>query len=493
MKTTNSISSAVRAANRWRDSYNPLRGLTIQRAASLLEAGERGDYADLQWLYRTIEKRDSTVRGGKRSLISAISEMDWNIRTTPEDKLPSGMTAQHAEAQAQTLRVAYDRIANLRQAIDFLALADFRGFSHLEKIYDDNGDVILLDPIEQWYWCRDGLLGDWIFDASAQNNKNTGENIDLENFVVREVDDPINEIALIAFVRKSLSQKDWDGFVEGFGIPPLFIEMPSNVPQGKEKEYMTAAESVISGAKGVLPNGAGVKTVDAAVRGVSPFKQHLDYQDEQIVLAITSGLLTMLAESGSGTLAGGAHSETFQRIAKALGNLISETLQQQFDAQILAEKYPDQPVLAYFQLAVEEETDSSAFVDDAVKLASAGYQVDAAQIREKTGYDITLKPQLVQPAIMPPRNRRVANRDIAAEQERFIREATAKLDGVAFDGFDALKTRLQAILDGPEDQLEDALKKFQGDLPSMLDGEDKATIAAWEAILSTALMEGLQK
>ena len=37
--------------NAWRDQYNPLRGMSLPRLVSLLEAGERGQFADLQWLY----------------------------------------------------------------------------------------------------------------------------------------------------------------------------------------------------------------------------------------------------------------------------------------------------------------------------------------------------------------------------------------------------------------------------------------------------------
>jgi len=35
--------------HRWRDYYNPLRGLSMPKLVSLLESGERGQYADLQW------------------------------------------------------------------------------------------------------------------------------------------------------------------------------------------------------------------------------------------------------------------------------------------------------------------------------------------------------------------------------------------------------------------------------------------------------------
>ena len=51
------IVKSLRDMNRLRASYNPLRGLDIQRAVKLLEDGERGAYASLQWTNRFAEKR----------------------------------------------------------------------------------------------------------------------------------------------------------------------------------------------------------------------------------------------------------------------------------------------------------------------------------------------------------------------------------------------------------------------------------------------------
>ncbi len=45
----------------WRENYNPLRGLTLAKVLALQEAGERGDYPDLQWLYRAIERSDEVI------------------------------------------------------------------------------------------------------------------------------------------------------------------------------------------------------------------------------------------------------------------------------------------------------------------------------------------------------------------------------------------------------------------------------------------------
>jgi hypothetical protein len=39
--------------NAWREFLNPLRGLSMDRIMQLVEQGERGAYADLQWFYRS--------------------------------------------------------------------------------------------------------------------------------------------------------------------------------------------------------------------------------------------------------------------------------------------------------------------------------------------------------------------------------------------------------------------------------------------------------
>src|SRR5476651_689861 len=151
--------------------------------------------------------------------------------------------------------------------------------------------------------------------------------LDPTRFIYRENDAPIDEVAVIAHVRQALSQKDWDGFVETYGLPPLFLELPPDIPAERESEYQAQAEAIIGDARGTVPNGTKIHTVDSGARGQNPFAEHLRYQDELIVLAATGGKLTALTDSGSGTLAGGAHQRAFDDITEAEAALISEVFQ----------------------------------------------------------------------------------------------------------------------------------------------------------------------
>jgi len=475
----------VASANLWRDGYNPLRGLSITRAVRMLEDGERGAYCELQWLYRYIEMQDATLGALIERRTSAVQEMGWDV------KVPEGLEgADHklAESQADALREAYNGINNLKAAIEFLCMASFRGYSHLEVV-SEGGAIVELAPVEQWYWVRGGLNGKWMYNEKSSFGATTGQDVGDRLFVIREVARPINRVALVSFIRKSMSQKDWDGFIETFGIPAVFIIAPPNVPADKEDEYQAVAESIASDARGVLPEGSDVKTVDNGARGVNPFLEHIKYQDEQVVLRGTGGKLTMLAESGSGTLGGNAHSETFEQVARAEATEITEILQSIVDCAVLDDKFPEQKHLAYFEISANEETDTKEVVTELAILSRAGYKVSADQVRERTGYDVEIES-----AELKPENGDKLKRAIAVNNresvETFDTAAVRMLDDARRGDMQGIGIALAAALHEDDfDKLKGRLAELDGLLPSMLE-EAGESEAAWEAIFASALVNG---
>ncbi len=377
----------VMTANLWRDHYNPLRGLTMRRVVSMLEDGERGAYADVQWTYRFIEMQDAVLGAIIERRTAAIKKLNWNVKIRdglkPEE-------VQTAEAQQAALSDLYENIGNLKSSWEKMVMASFRGYAHLEIVRDASGRIVELVDVPQWYWVRDGLNGAWEYNEGAAFGSTRGTPVEEERFVVREVARPINRVALVAFVRKSLSQKDWDGFVETFGIPAVFLVMPPSVPQEKEAEYLATADDVVSNARGVLPHGSDVKTVDNGARGVNPFKDHITYQDEQMILRGTGGKLTMLtAATGLNSNQGDVHQDAFDDIAAAEAAEISDLFNEQISKPFLEKLFPGTRCHVYFEIAANEETDAGAIVADVTALKSAGYVTSASYVAEKTGYPVT--------------------------------------------------------------------------------------------------------
>jgi phage gp29-like protein len=492
----------------YRSSLNPLRGLTINYAVRMLEEGQRGAYADLQWLFKFVEKRDPTLRGVKRRLSSSLLKLDWNIKIV--DTLPEGQK-KLAEAQQLALRAEYEKIKNLRQALRHLALAEFRGFAHLEKHWEPDGqgglEIQRLEPVPQWHFVRDGIYGDWQFNAKSTSGTVRGEPIDPANFLVREVEDPIDEIALIAFVRKNMSQKDWDGFIENFGIPYLFLIMPKMSQDDDAADFQAVANQIASNSRGVLPNGSDVKTADSGIKGGNnPFKDHIGYQDEQIVLAGTSGLLTMLSmPQGIGSGSSDEHGDTFEEIALAQAMDISEIFQAQFDADMLDRLFPGQPHLVYFELAAKDQEDINGLFDNAVKAQQAGLAVDAEEMSEKTGLKLTRggaelptsnleqptsntkSPEAEELAAEVKNRNKVASSHPSPAGLQFLQAARAKDAARLVELIDALEAA-----DTPEDYAS-ALADLETELSTrQIDPANSEYARALEAVLGSAVVEGAQ-
>ena len=410
-----SVAVATKRINRLRNAQsltsgaleqtNPLRGLTLARAVALMEETLRGEYAIPQWTLWHVEQTDADLFALESRRTSALMEMDWDIKEVSDQRSAVDGQPENkklAKDQAAVLRAAYERIENLNDAIEDMAGAFVRGFSiaQFESDPSDQSDqsdrsaITRLGCYDAWNIVRQGLNGDFYFNpdgrAISWRSLPAENRIDPANHIIYTPRKNLMRIALYKFIRMNLSQKDWDAFIEIYGLPSSFIIMPPNVPTEKEAAYEAAALEAAEGGGGALPNGADVKFATEP-RGVNPFKDHLAYLQQQLILAGTGGLLTMLSmPTGIGDGASGQHEDTFKTIARGEAKKISEGFQKQFDKKILDAAFPGQPVLAYFELAAKEEQDVGEIIKHALELSQAGYQMDSAELSEKTGYTITL-------------------------------------------------------------------------------------------------------
>jgi hypothetical protein len=396
----------VRRSNYWRDNYNPLRGLTIARLMALFEQAERGAFAEIQLTLRKAEKRFPVLKGFVEKLLSSVEELDGKVRVKAQ--LPAGATPAMAEAQRKFLQGRYDLLKNFKTAIGQIAMADVRGYAVLQKHrYAEGanaGAVAELYWLEPWCWVRDGFYGDFYYNENSQfgvglgscqailgeDNRIGGGAMPRSDFVIREAESPLYEIALIAFVNWLMGRRDFATFVEIFGLPNAVAIMPPNLPRGKELEYQAAAERVARGASGALPNGADVKFPTAQARGDWPFEKFCEAQEKDVVLAGTSGHLTMLSlPTGIGKGASEEHDDAWQKIAVAKALRINETLQRDFDAPELAAEFPGEPACVYFALEAKAVEDVGALLDNVVKAEGVGLQTDAKEIAERAGMRLT--------------------------------------------------------------------------------------------------------
>lgn len=134
----------------------------------------------------------------------------------------------------------------------------------------------------------------------------------------------------------------------------------------------------------LLHTSPHVKTkIKTAKNSCHPHPHHLH------IAARLGGTLTMMSESGTGTLAGSAHTDSLTRLITATARRISRAVDTQWAAPILRTAYPGRPILAHFTLRAEEERDTAAAAQLLATLAGAGYTVTEEQAEELLGFPVT--------------------------------------------------------------------------------------------------------
>ena len=391
MSAADLMGEDAKAAAAWIETVNPLKGMTSQRMQNLYDASRSGDTVHLQWLYSEIEKIDPTLLVCSQRRRGALASLDWTIKTRSERRA-HGFDKVLAEEQARTVEEAFGdaEMTNFTEAVEHLAGAFFRGFAHVLPVWSADGlSIRRFETLDQWNFCRDIRTGTWYWnpEANAYTDYSSCRPIPDGEVCTMVAPYHIDYPAMTIYLRSAVGEKGWAKFVERFGIPPCILTLPSDIPNDQIPAWRAAAEKVAEGGSGAMPNGTGVNFCDGA-RGINPFKDFIHNQRELIVLMSTGGMLTALTESGSGTLAGNAHADTWAEIRRMDSEKIGSVLNRDLAGKVLDRAFPGKPHLAYFAFATEAVPSPGEVFDDATKARNAGYLVDKAQLEEKTGYKL---------------------------------------------------------------------------------------------------------
>lgn len=383
------------------ETMNPATELSIQEAQAVFDQARQGCYGRLHYIFSEIEQADPTLFICADRRASALSELDWKIKRS-DVRRHRNADQGLAKDQIAFLETALADCANFYEGVEHLASAFFRGFAHVQPHYSKDGKTLKsFVALDNWNFCFDRVrqMWQWNPDASVRMpGENSGmDDIPADELVTlirkRFIDYPALPIAL----RNRLGEKDWGRFLERYGVPPCTIIMPAFTDKAEEEKYLQAAQDMADAGNGALPFGSLVSYATEA-RGTDPFTAFLDHQQKLIVLMATGGLLTSLAEAGSGTLAGGAHEDSWDTIVRRDSRHVANVVNRQICERLLGLEFPNQPMLAEFAFETEAPESADEIFTTAGKAVACGYRVAQAQLQERTGYQL----ELAAPAAQTP-------------------------------------------------------------------------------------------
>lgn len=366
-----------------KERRNDLPELTPQRARELYEAYRRGEMADVQLMWDQLEERDETLFTVLHARLGSLAEMPWAVNIDADLSEDKQALAEQQQQLANELLAA---VENLPEALTHLGMADFRGVAALEVT--GNAARMRWEVIEPWNLCRPVRRGPWYYNAEATSTPTRPEELDSAAVIIREAQ-PIDLPAMFLICAKYLSVHAWDAFLEVFGIPNIFLEMPPATPEGKAMEFDAIVQRLIGEGRGTVPSGAKFHTVETSKDNTQSFEARAKWCNEAIIQLATGGLLTVTTQSGSGTLAGNAHSDSFSRLCAASARSISAAINRQFLRPALQEAFPHTPILVSFELAPEPVDDRLQVAQLIATLASAGYRAKEDDVAELMSMQFT--------------------------------------------------------------------------------------------------------
>ena len=402
----------------WLERTNPLRGLSISRATSMFDSARVWGSPRLQYAYNEIEATDPVLMTCVERRQSALAGLDYRfVASSSED-----------ETLANEQRDALDRfvggIENFSEVLEHMDLAFFRGFSHVQPIWDGN-KVQHVNLLDSWNFLRNDE-GQWLWNPACHETTGGLEPIGPDARLVslvrkRAIDYP----AIIIYIRHALGDRDWGRFIERYAIPPVHFEMAAGATDKDKPLYQEAGDAAHNGQNTIRPNGSRIDFA-AEARGADPFTPFIEHQDRYIVLLATGGTLTSLAQADTGSLAGGAQMEVWREIVARDGVKIAEALNRSLFRRYLELEFPGRPMAARFELSNEAKPTADEIADLAGKLKTAGYTVDQAELEEAVGLklvkDETPAPQL------PFMNKEVKRlSDSAVKEPEPLNRSTAEL------------------------------------------------------------------
>ncbi len=320
---------------------------------------------------------------------SALADMPWAILTDAEAIGDDAERARKAELQQTYLRTVFNAVENLEDALVHLGMADFRGVAALE--ITGNMQRMRWEVIEPWCLARPVRRGPWMYNSKADATYSTLEEMEKECIIVREAR-PIDLACMFLIVDKMHAIHGWDAFLDVYGNPSIFLELPPATGERMAKVYDALAKRIIGDGRGTVPNGSKFQTVETRQNNCDSFEKRAKWCQDAIITVATGGLLTVTAESGSGTLAGNAHADSFENMVAGSAASITATINRQFTRRLLAAAFPEDPPLAYFSLAPEPADERMQLAQLLATLKTAGWQPTQEKAAELMQMDLEPVP-----------------------------------------------------------------------------------------------------
>ena len=358
----------------WYEYWDPLQGADLSTLVEARNEARRGAFARQMLIWDEIIYSDGLLGMLYSRLIESVAMQGWKIDAADD--------SPEAQRQKNALEEFYHSVNGLQQSFGQLASAMFYGYAHLQYIEDSWGRRFEFIP--QRYWVRPGELNQWQFNPQCYIGVDTGESVEEETLVVMEHRYPILFPAARASFERNHAKITWDNHMDRYGSAPVIINAPKDASPAVMDAMERACEQLKSGASIVLPPESPAAPLNASNINENYFLSRINMADKDQVRFVMAGTLTVLNESGSGTLAGSAHTDSWNAVVSAVCSKVAEAFNTAISPLILGDGEP----LARLHITFDTVQTPLQKAEEIAALADGGVRPEKTEIEEKIGMSI---------------------------------------------------------------------------------------------------------
>ena len=390
------IAKASYGSPRTIHSGHPAQGLNPQRLASLLLAAEQGDAIAYFELAEEMEEKDLhylSVMGTRKRAVSQL----------PIEVEPAGDSAgEKADAKLVEDWLNRDMLEHeLFHVLDAVG----KGVSSTEIIWELGPgswlprDLKWRDP--RWFEF-DREDGETLRLRSSDGPQDLPGGKFITHLHPAKSGLPIRSglarIAAWGYMFKNFAIKDWVVFLEAYGHPVRIGKYGPNESEENKRILERALRSLGTDAAAAFPETMSVEFIDRKA-GTAPndlWRSHAEYFDMQISKAVLGQTNTTDAQSGGlGSGQANVHNEVREDIERADAKLLAATLNRDLVVPLVIFNHGPREKYPRLKIGRPDPVDIEALLDAAERLTEMGVEVDAEEVRERTGVPAAKAGKLV--------------------------------------------------------------------------------------------------
>jgi len=370
---------------------HPVRGITPERMAGLLEAAEAGDLTQQSELYLDMEERDPHLHAEMAKRRRAILSIPWSIEPP---RNPSAREKRQAAAVADLL----GGIPDLEDVLLDLMDAVGHGFSCLEITWSGPGAERLPGHIEHrpqtWFQLDKGTRTQLrLRDQSSDGAELwpygwiTHTHRARSGYLARS---GLYRILTWPWIMRQFSLRDMAEWLEIYGLPMRLGYYPSGAGPTEKATLFRAVRDLGRHAAGIMPEGMRIDLLAAAEGQAEPFLAMVQYADAVMSRAILGGSLSSTpAATGMGSGVADLQGDVKRDLLVSDARQVQSTLGRDLLYPLAAlNGLVDDPRRApVWRFDTREPTDLTAFSTSLQRLTSSGMgaYIPVSWVRTQTG------------------------------------------------------------------------------------------------------------